>query len=59
MFKQCNNCGHHGRIFPEVPESEATEKPLDPKEIKEKQLIQTSYGKGYWKFIEFVVFLYR
>lgn len=50
-FKQCNNCGHHGQVFPEVPASEVPKKPKNIKKIKERQFVQTSYGKGYYKFI--------
>jgi len=50
QFMQCNNCGHHGMVFPEVPESQAPKKPKDIKEIKNIQFVQTSFGKGYLKY---------
>jgi len=56
QFKQCNNCGYHGMIFPEVPRSQVKEIPKN--EVKEKKnvkLEQTSFGEGYSKFIIYIL----
>ncbi len=55
QFKQCNNCGHHGQVFPEVLESKVPKKVKKPEEVKEKQQVQTSFGKGYYKFLLYVI----
>jgi transcription elongation factor Elf1 len=54
QFKQCNNCGHHGQVFPEVLRSEVPKKPKSIKEIKQRELVQTSFGKGYFKYVIYI-----
>ena len=46
QFKQCNSCGHHGQFFPEVPESRAPKNPKRPAEVRDRQLVNPSYGQG-------------
>ncbi len=50
QFKQCNHCGHHGMIFPEVSASQVPKNPKSAKEIKDIQFVQTHFGKGYLKY---------
>lgn len=54
QFMQCNNCGHHGMVFPEVPESQVPKKPKNIKEIKDIEFMQTSYGRGYFKYLVYI-----
>ena len=54
QYKECNNCGYHGLIFPEAPRSQVTEKPKDIKEVKKVELVQTSFGKGYFKYLLYI-----
>ena len=56
-FRQCNNCDHHGQVFPEIPRSEVQEKPKPVKEIRERQLVETSYGKGYYRLFVPVIII--
>ena len=51
IFKQCNNCGHHGLVFPEVAESELPEETKKVERIKGRELVPTSYGRGYARTI--------
>jgi len=41
-------------IFPEVPASQVPKKPKDVKEIKDIQFVQTSYGRGYLKYLIYI-----
>lgn len=54
VFKQCNACDHHGLVFPEVPASQVT-KPTPPENVTDRQMVQTAYGKGYWKYLIYVL----
>jgi len=54
VFKQCNACDHHGLVFPEIPASQVT-RPTPPENVAERQMVQTAYGKGYWKYLIYVV----
>lgn len=58
QFKQCNNCSHHGQIFPEVPKSKVTKNPKKPEEVKDRQLVEPSLGKGYYKFIHYMIIIF-
>ncbi|HJW96617.1 MAG TPA: hypothetical protein VJ485_00465 [archaeon] len=55
QFKQCNNCGHHGEFFPEVPKSKVAKIPKRPGEVKNKQLVEPSLGKGYYNWFKYIV----
>ncbi len=49
---KCNHCGHIGVAFPRGPENIAPKKPKDPDEVKDKTLVDTTYGRGiipFWK----------
>jgi len=50
QYKQCENCGHHGIIFPQVPKSKAPKKPKSPEKVKEPLMVQTAWGEGYFKY---------
>ena len=54
QFKQCNNCGYHGMIFPEVPVSGVEEQPLKAEEVKDRVVVQTSFGKGYLRYLLYI-----
>ncbi|MFH1977746.1 MAG: hypothetical protein ABIJ92_00270 [Candidatus Aenigmatarchaeota archaeon] len=54
QFKQCNNCGHHGMLFPEMPISQV-KKPKNVEQVKNKQLVPTAMGTGYFKFIIYIL----
>ncbi|MBW1838884.1 MAG: hypothetical protein JRI49_03030 [Deltaproteobacteria bacterium] len=54
QFKQCMNCGHHGQFFPEVPKSKVTKNPKKPSEVKDRRLVQTSYGKANWAYVKYI-----
>jgi hypothetical protein len=54
QFKQCNNCGHHGQFFPEVPKSKVTKNPKKANEVKDKQLVEPTLGKGYYNWFKYV-----
>ena len=58
QFKQCNNCGHHGQFFPEVPKSKVTKTPKKAEEVKDRQLVELSLGKGYYKFIHYMIIIF-
>jgi hypothetical protein len=67
-FKKCHHCGHTAMMFPEVPESQVPKKPKNVKMIKEKTLVNTTYGRGvtgFWKYtgplgivVSLIIFLY-
>ena len=46
VIYRCNNCGHAGMVFPEVPESEVPKTPTPLKHVKERTLVDTTYGQG-------------
>ncbi|MFQ5647634.1 MAG: hypothetical protein ACE5FW_00170 [Candidatus Aenigmatarchaeota archaeon] len=54
QFKQCGNCGHHGQVFPESPKSEVLKKPKSAKKVEEKDLVQVSFGRGYFKYLVYI-----
>ncbi len=54
QFMQCSNCGHHGFIFPEAPASQVPEKPKSAEEVKDAEFVQTSYGRGYFKYLAYI-----
>lgn len=57
QFKQCNHCGHHAQLFPEVPISKVPRNPKNPAMIKDRQLVQASFGRGYLFYLETVIIL--
>lgn len=44
----------HGFIFPEAPASQVPEKPKSAEEIKDAEFVQTSYGRGYFKYLVYI-----
>lgn len=54
QFMQCNNCGHHGFIFPEAPASQVPKKSKETGKIKNIEFVQTSYGRGYFKYLIYI-----
>ena len=57
-FKECENCGHRGIMFPEVPRSEI--KTIKTEKLKNKKLlfpvlVQTSFSRGYWKYVKYII----
>jgi len=52
-IKKCNHCGYTGMGFLEVPENQVPKKPKDIKTIKERRLVDVTYGRGMaglWKY---------
>ena len=47
-FKECDNCGHHGMLFPEVLRSNAGKNTVN---IKGRQMVQLSFGRGYYRYL--------
>jgi hypothetical protein len=54
-YKQCENCGHHGLVFPQVPQSKVPKKTKPLGEIKNCIRVQTGYGEGYWKYLIYLI----
>ncbi len=54
QFKQCQGCGFHGSMFPQVKSSEAPKRPRKVKELPKAEIAQTSFGKGYYKYILYI-----
>ncbi len=55
QFKECRNCGYRGQVFPEVLESEVPKKPKKIEDIKDRTLIEPTFGKGYSKYFKYIV----
>ncbi len=53
-FKQCCNCGHHGQFFPEELRTEVRKSPKKPKDVKGKNLVEVSFGRGYMKYLLYI-----
>jgi DNA-directed RNA polymerase subunit RPC12/RpoP len=54
-YKQCENCGHHGLVFPQVPLSKVPKKTKPLSNVKNPTCVQTGYGEGYWKYLIYLV----
>ena len=54
QFKQCMNCGHHGQFFPEDLKSKVTKTPKKREDVKGREMVQTSFGKGYFKYLIYI-----
>lgn len=54
QYRQCMNCGHHGQFFPEELKSDVRKSPKKASEIPEKTLVETSFGKGYSKYVLYI-----
>lgn len=54
QFKECENCGYHGMLFPQVPRSEVPEMPKNTSKLKDRELVQKSFGRGYMKYLIYV-----
>jgi hypothetical protein len=54
QFGQCDNCGFHGQIFPEVPISERGDFAVNVDKVEKRQLVQTAFGKGYLNYFLFI-----
>ena len=67
QFRQCNNCGFHGMMFPEILKSEFKEsdvkkiknvetpqKSSSSEPVKTAEPMQTSFGKGYFKYLAYI-----
>ena len=53
-YKQCENCGHHGLVFPKVPKSKVPKKTKPLSKVKNPTMVQTGYGEGYFKYLIYV-----
>ncbi len=53
MYK-CNNCGHEGMVFPEVPENKVPKNPKPLKYVKERTLVDTTFGRGEFGILHLI-----
>jgi hypothetical protein len=53
-YKQCENCGYHGLVFPQVPTSKVPKNPKPARKIKKPQMVQTGYGEGYFRYLLYI-----
>ena len=54
QFKECKHCGHHELIFPKILKSKVPKNPKNINQIKDRELVQTSFGRGYYKYFLYI-----
>jgi hypothetical protein len=51
-IKKCENCGHTGVFFPEVPKNKAPKKTISPEKVKSATYFEPTYGQGAVEFLK-------
>ncbi len=54
QFSECLHCGHHGMFFPQFEKSKIPKKIKPINELKDRNLAQTSIGKGYFFYFKYL-----
>lgn len=53
-YKQCEHCGHHSLVFPQVPKSKVPKNPKPVSKVKRPLYVQTGWGMGEFKYIIYI-----